>query len=87
MDLELSDIELILAANPKTLRRTNELSVVIRPRGPHAPQIDSAVSEWIVPLLVREFLRERKTHDTEVKTADLNNEPLGKEGAAINRIR
>jgi hypothetical protein len=87
MDVGLNDVELSFVANLKTLRRTNELSVVIRPRGRHAPQIDSAVSEWIVPLLVKEFLRERKTHDTEVKTADLNIEPLGKEGAAINRIR
>jgi hypothetical protein len=87
MDVDLSDVKLSFAANLKTLRRRKELSVVIRPGGRHEPHIDSAVSEWIVPLLVKEFLRERKTHDTEVKTADLNIEPLGKEDAASNRIR
>jgi hypothetical protein len=86
MDLDSSDVELKLAANLETPQRTNELLVLGKPRGRHTPHIDSAVTEWIVPLLVKEFLRERKTYDTEVKTADLNIEPLGKEGAAINRI-
>lgn len=86
MDLDLSDVELSFATNLKTRRRRKELAAGIMPRGRHAPHIDSAVSKWIVSLLVKAFPRERKTHDTEVKNTDLNIEPLGKEGAAINRI-
>ena len=72
-----------------SIRRRQELSVVIPPSGRDAPSIDSAVKEWIVPLLVKEFLREQEARsaETEVKPDDPTTEPLGKEGAAINRIR
>ncbi len=48
--------------------------------------LNSLVSEWLVPLLVREFLAEQQTR-TSVKSNGRTSCPVTKEGAASSRIR
>lgn len=56
--------------------------------GTHPPdhaEISSAIREWIVPLLVRQFLRERSPAKTSTSAVNrkLDTTPLGKEQRAI----
>jgi hypothetical protein len=48
--------------------------------------LNSLVSEWLVPLLVREFLDQQQTKIT-VNSNDLTSCPVTREGAASSRIR
>jgi hypothetical protein len=50
--------------------------------------ISSAIREWIVPVLVREFLAEHplSASPTQVISAKRTTKPLGKEGAGPTRI-
>lgn len=48
--------------------------------------LNSLVSEWLVPLLVREFLADQQTKIT-VKSNEPTSCPVSKGGAASSRIR
>jgi hypothetical protein len=59
--------------------------IAIRTHHPDHAEISSAIREWIVPLLVRQFLQERSPVKTSTSAANrkLDTTPIGKEQREI----
>jgi hypothetical protein len=63
-----------------------DLMVTVGPGGPDLVALKSVVTEWLVPLLVQQFLNRHEV-DREVSSNESSTGLRGKEGAASSRIR
>jgi hypothetical protein len=67
-------------------KRTGDVMVTLGPGEPDLVALTSVVTEWLVPLLVQQFLN-RHGVDREVSSNKSSTGLRGKEGAASSRIR
>jgi hypothetical protein len=70
----------------KTKCKRADPIVALSPGEPDLAALTSVVTEWLVPLLVQDFLREREG-DSEVNSKKPSTALHGKEGVARSRIR
>ena len=70
----------------KTKGMRGDLMVTVGPGEPDRAALTSVVTEWLVPLLVQQFLSRHEV-DREVSSKKSSTKPRGKEGAVNNRIR
>jgi hypothetical protein len=84
---EQIDMSLKTSRKPSSTRRYREATVVIAPAARDISSTESVLREWVVPLLVRDFLAEHRClAETEANCAKRTFRPVGMEDVADGHI-